>query len=447
MGARTELSFYGYRAWRIRWDDQERVRRQRLYERLHLFGNDLVAGEDLDLTVLLRVGTDLGWRPGEPEALDGVSRDVAEVLVANVRWRTLEDRLDLSAGRLMKVDGLDFRYLDGLEAGYLFGPVRVFAYGGMQVKDTSPLGSPTFELDGVRSDDTALAERGNLCWVSTVEGRTRDACVGLYGDGVAYRFHAAPSIEFGGGFEAYDLDGFDARLAYHRAMSAGYVDMERVTASVAYAWRGLELRSTGQYDLYMMRLARADAAVGWNFGDRLYLGGEAMSYAPTFDADSIFNHFNFSPMRELALVGRWRPLESLAVWGRLRLRRYSDVVTGSVDSASGGEVAARLRPGQGRQLSFSFSLLEGYGGTQVHALLEGAHPLWGGLSGTASLAAGYAHDPLLPDLKTDTLGARLGLRYAFGEGSSLSFFLEDSRSRYLRHDLRAYLFAELEVLP
>lgn len=378
------------------------------------------------MNLTLRVGTDLGWRPGEPEALDGTTRNTIQLLVGNVRWRTLNRHLTLTAGRMLKMDIFDLRYVDGLQAGVVLGPVRLAAFGGEMVKAGTFLGSPTFEPDGVRSSDAALAARVGPSWPYPISGQ-----------------QSAPALMYGAQLGTVPLGGFVATLGYQKAVSAGQVDLERAAAGLSFERWCVDLQANAEYDLFASQLSYLDGRLGCRLPAHLYAGVEYLRMVPTFDASSIWASFAFGPLEEGSVVGRWQPSDTFSIVGRARVRRYTDPKVGGSSLAEGGELSSQWAPAPRQRYGLSLSYLSGYGGTQAWVSGDARRPITQDLSASLSLAAGYAHDPLLPNLDTAVLGARLGFHYEFDEHATMNLYFEDDTSRVIVSDLRAYLVLDL----
>ncbi len=374
------------------------------------------------------MGTDLGWRPGEPEALDGVNRDTVELLVGNLRWRTLERHLTLTVGRMLRMGLFDFRYVDGADADYTLGPLRFEAFGGLMVKAGSFLGSPTFEPDGVRSSDAALAQRVGPSWPYPLAG-----------------YQSAPSVIWGAEVGTTPVAGIVATLGYQRAVSAGAVDLERAAASVAWRRFGVEVSGNAEYDLFMSRVSYVQARVDTELPGRWVAGVDYLRAVPTFDADSIWNSFATGPLEEGDLFGRWHPVARFSLQLRARVRRYTDVVMKTQSLAAGGSVDASWLPAPGHRYALHLSYLGGYGGTQAWVQGDAQRTLYGPVSGSLGLAGGYAADPLLPNQATATVGVRAGVHYAFDRQARVHLYLEDDASKLLANDFRVYLVVNLGV--
>jgi hypothetical protein len=419
--AETEAQVYELRAWRRTFADEETVARQRIYQRLSLFGREEIGGHGLDVDLHLRVGTDLGWRTGEARAL-GLSPHTAEVLTGTVRWRDAGGRFDLTAGRILQLDAFDFRYVDGAEAGYRVGALRVAGYGGWLVGAGSFLGSPTFEPDGVRIGRTDVDE---------------DALPHLVAP------QQRPSLLVGGNVAYARLVGPTAFAGYHRAFRGGSVDMERLSAALGYRHRRFDALFPGEYDLFMARPSSLQAKGGWYADPLTYLGAEVLHVRPTFHADSIWNVFATGPIDEGALHARRHLGDRWTASARARLRRYSDPSAATEVFAQGGDLGLAWREGRRRRVQGRVWALTGFGGTDVRGLLSAESAFGERFTGLGHLAGGFVHDPLLPDLRSPVLGARVGLRYRFDPRATFTVFVEESMSRHLRHDLRAYALLDL----
>src|SRR6185369_12388472 len=110
--------------------------RRRMVESLWLEGN-------------VRVFDDFGVSPTE-STLDGVRARGADILYANAVFRAAG--FEARAGRQVRWEAFDGFALDGVRLRYRTPwHVGLEAYGGLWVKGSSFLGSPTEQLDGTRS--------------------------------------------------------------------------------------------------------------------------------------------------------------------------------------------------------------------------------------------------------------------------------------------------------
>lgn len=317
----------------------------------------------------------------------------------------LDGRLDLKVGRQMQVDALDWLAMDGA-SGRLVTPfhVAVEAYGGLRVRDSSPLGSATHELDGTSGAECAEYVEG----ATPGSGSWRPIDRGIPGETNPFTndFDLCPQREklqptFGGALETDGVGPLWARVSYRRTVSRtvgliGPVDRfaypdtglypdevgqapkwgvneEAVAATVrtrrTFADRrgNLTAYAGGRYSLLhgLIDAGHAGARIGY----RAHAAEAEVYYSyPTFDGDSIFNVFSSEPYTDYRLTYDLAPEK--APWrsylrGWMRRYRTEDPLPDDQeqsDLAGGVQAGARYRIG--RELIARIDLFheDGYGG-------------------------------------------------------------------------------------
>ncbi|HUU03626.1 MAG TPA: hypothetical protein VM425_19475 [Myxococcota bacterium] len=248
--------------------------RRRLVEWVDLSAGRLLGIEDLSFETSFRLNTELGFG----DDLDAMGNDQAELMLARVRWRRLAGRLDLTAGRQLLLDELDFLLFDGLRAD-LSMPVGLSLklIAGFEVRGHSLLGGQDLELDGV--------EDGTL-----------------------------PAPVVGAGL-TFNSIGLRAELVYRRMLlwTQGWPLLEeRLGASAAIQlWRGrIGLSGGAVFNLLEDHWDRLRAS-SWIklpvFLEGVRIEGGYLRSRPRFSLDSIFNFFSPAPFNEYRLGLRWDP--------------------------------------------------------------------------------------------------------------------------------------------
>ena len=348
-------------------------------------------GPTITFSSYLRVDHDFGdWTQGLVltggrfiEATDAVPELRASSLDLDLLYAYLDVRgladgaVDLRIGRQLKVDALDWFAMDGLTARAETPlHVAVEAFGGLRVRDASPLGTYQVELDGTSGADCR----------EYVENLQYDARDGTYshvlgiGHGTWTLIDRAQGLAdhprfddtgycpqrdalmptYGAAIETNDLHGIYARIVYRRSESrtvgligdptrlqvpcnasdpnsptCGFdlglypnefqpapkwgVNEERVAATVRgnVDWDDGRAQASpwvaARYSLLNGLVDQAEAGVRLRYREHA-LEPEVGYYVPTFDGDSIFNVFAIEPSMEARLTYSWTPRD-----GRYRL--------------------------------------------------------------------------------------------------------------------------------
>lgn len=406
----------------------------------------------------------------------------------------LDGKVDLYAGRQLGLESLDWYAFDGAAVRvrspwHLAGEV----FGGLQVRDASPVGSPTFEPDGTSSGECQeyleSGVPGSGAWRPIDLGRPDhnsrfrndlDVC--------PQRDQLMPT--FGGAIALDGASRLSARLSYRRTMSrtpdligpanrfderdVGYYPDE---IGQAPAWgtnqEHVSLEARAPIDLagdrvqvtpygaarYSLLHALVDEALA---GTRVKLGAHSLEpelfYSfPTFDGDSIFNAFSVQPYVDGRLTYELSPRG--APWtgyarGWMRRFRIEDPGTAApgadVDSgalAGGAQVGARWVMAPERVARVDLFHEGGYGGRRTggFALVSWrvAAPL---LVSTRLSVIDFAED-LRPELDATSLGAQVGATYRIHEGMATSVIAEETSSQIARSQLAVFFLLDLAFQP
>lgn len=319
-------------------------------------------------------------------------------------------RLDLELGRQLLVGVLDWWSMDGLTARVhaLHGTnveLEVELFGGLRVRDASPVGSAATELDGTGSGECAEyvegAVPGSGAW------RPIDIEVPVAGRNFDNDYDACPQREqvmpvlgaaIEGGYQRGGTRSLWARAEYRRSMSrppdligpvdrfdtpdTGYypdelgqtpawgTNEERVGASVRAV---LDLAGRAQvaphaaagYDLLTGSVDEAHAGVRLRYGVHA-LEPELYYTASRFDGDSIFNVFAIDPYTDVRLTYDLRPAHSPASgYARAWARRYRPIDGAHGSMAGGVQLGAGYRHGRDLEARVDLFHEDGHGGRRT----------------------------------------------------------------------------------
>jgi hypothetical protein len=462
----------------------------------------------LSFQTYLRVDHDFGGYTGGEiftgtrsyDAIDLIPELEASSLQLDVLYATFAAEglaggaVDLYAGRQLGLEALDWYAYDGLSARFT-APwhAAVELFGGLQVRDWSPVGSAATEPDGTSSGECQEyvegATPGSGSWRPIDLGRPdHDSPFRNDYDFCPQREEPMPS--FGAAIALVGVPRVTARLAYRRSMSPspdligtadshdfpdlGYYPDE---SGQAPGWGTnqelVSLEGRARFDLaggraqvtpfaaarYSLLHALVDEAYA---GVRMRLGAhslqpEAYYSFPTFDGDSIFNAFSAQPYVDGRLTYELAPRGAAwSAYARGWLRRFrvedagrampgAGVSTGEL--AGGGEAGASWRPGSDRLARVDLFRDGGYGGRRTggFALLSwrALPPL---LLSTRLSAVDFAED-LQPELDATSLGVQVGATYQIHDGMAASAVAEENSSAIDRSQLTVFLLLDLAFRP
>jgi hypothetical protein len=307
--------------------------------------------------------------------------------------------LDIYLGRQIGMEALDWYAYDGARARVESRRhVAVEAFGGFQVRESSPVGWAELEPDGTSGAECQEYVEG----AAAGTGAWRPIDLGFRRDENPFRSDLEqcpqrdePMPTFGGALELVHVRRLQARVAYRRAMSptpgligerdrlefddtgvypneVGQapdwgVNQERLSLSVRSPWEvargkgGVVGVASVRYSLLHSLVDEALVGAEGRWGADT-LSPELTYTFPTFDGDSIFNVFAAQPSTGARLT--WEHAPGEAAWRtylRGWVRRYQ--ADGAEDPlAGGGQGGARFTAG--RDLSARIDLFhdDGYGG-------------------------------------------------------------------------------------
>lgn len=402
--------------------------------------------------------------------------------------------LDLTLGRQLGLHTLDWFSMDGLTAR-VESPWHVAAevFGGLRVRESSPLASGTHEPDGTS---------GALCH-EYVEGAVpgsgawRPIDRALMPDDEPFRsdFEICPQREelmptYGVALEASGLDWLSARVAYRRSVSptvgligavdrlenpdlglypdergqapAWGVNEELVSASVRapLSLRGGALQLSPYAGVrYSLLHAAVDTV---HAGARVAAGAHALEpelyhSLPIFDGDSIFNVFSIEPYTDLRVTYDFAPEKARwSAYLRPWLRRFSTEDAGEaapgaeVDASSyAGGVHGGLRWLERERLLGRFDLFweDGYGGRRLGGYATGRWRAHRDLELGLRLSVIDFGATYSAGSRATTVGAQLGATYVFNRGVALSAVIEENANRIHESQLGVFAILDLAFRP
>ncbi len=401
-------------------------------------------------------------------------------------------KLDVYIGRQLSIDTLDWWNMDGvLVRAQTPWPVQVEAFGGLRVRDSSPLGSAGFEPDGTSGAECAEYVEGTV--PGTGSWRPIDRDIPGTGSVFASDFDFCPQRRelmptFGAAIRTHGLRKVWARLGYRRSQSRtvgliGPVDRfaepdlglypnedgraqkwgvneERLAASVRGDVRTLGGQLTphaaARYSLLHGLVDEAHLGARYQRGAHA-VEPEAYYSFPTFDGDSIFNVFSSEPYTDLRMTYDFSPDRSpwrgfVRGWGRRYATEDADEVRAG-ESVDAIELAGGVQGGvQYRRRGSMLARLDlfhedGYGGRRT----GGFGALMWRRSSTLALSGRLSvidfDDALLRGFSGVSVGAQVGTTYQVNEGVTLHLIAEENRNRIYNSQFRLIGVIDLAFYP
>ncbi len=438
--ARTESQAYQLRAWRGGGpDDPVLLPRRRIVQYLGLDAFELVTGQDLGFESNLRVYSDFGLPRGEAEKLDGLHSEDVDLLYAHVRFR--KGGFDAKAGRQLFIDIGEIFNFDGVRARYVHSAgIGAEAYAGLWVKGASLLGSATHALDGTREPNASRYESP-------------------FGVDILLEEQARVEPVFGARLLAENTlgSGIGGSVGYRRSMISGNVTSERLGAEVEYGkGRGINVMTGLEYDLVLGRVSTA-RALGRYDADLWAAQLEALRFAPTFSAYSIWYYFANAPRDEVRLRGDYYPVGPLRYYAQVLYSHHRENMkeeTGSSAFLSEASTPVQLGAGGGAQLlvrrfrsGLDLTWRNGYGGRQLWVDLTTGYSAEGGLwtvDARGSIAS--VRDAFNPLLQGNFYGAQLWGSYQLTRAARASLVLEQNVNPFTRSDTKVFFVFDLKAV-
>lgn len=394
--------------------------------------------------------------------------------------------LDVRLGRQLSVDSLDWFSMDGLWARvHTPWHVNAIAFGGLRVRDSSPLGSQVQEPDGTAGSECREFVEGSV-WspIDRPPGVDDDNPFENDFDLCPQRDELMPT--FGGAVETSDLPVI-ARVSYRRTVSptpgligdpnrqdppdVGYypneqgqapgwgVNEERlsVTARAPLSFS----RSRGQatpyvatrYSLLHGLIDEAHAGVRLRY-DIHSVEPEIYYQFPTFDGDSIFNVFSTEPTIDYRLTyGANLSDAGVKTYARGYVRQYStedafqaDGVDG-MELSAGGQVGVRYRRPDRSAIRLDGYFEDGYGGRRLGGLLGLRWQLRDDLSAGTQLSLYQFESDSLDDFDGTSFGGVVGATYQIHRGIAVKVMAEENSNRFNESQFRLYAILDLAFNP
>ena len=443
-----------------------------------ILGEEKVArnGPELDFKARVRYDADYGVSGAETDPnnfqrfVPGLSdtAGLVDLMYAYVEGRRyLHGVLGFKLGRQYMVDSLGWWSFDGAEVkATLPFFVAVEGYGGLEVRGGLPLSTPRFEAGGVW--------RGNRA---------------SFDPSLYPQFQPADiAPAFGAAIESSGVTWLHSRLTYRRVYDTGNVGLlefanpnlppaqfgnysaTRVsTDKVGYAveadlrkWGALKAGLT--YDLYNVEFSQAYGAIDLYATKRLTLSVDYDYYAPTFDADSIWNFFASEPMNDVSARASYTK-DKLSISAGANARIFTTASTGSPTTTAltpgqgtpaglypsnghsfdeGGDFAARYKWGEGN-VGLRAAADFGDAGDRVGGDVSGQRVLETRYVFRGRLGVWQWNDKLRPDRDATNLGFMLGAGYRFAPRCQTVFEFQDDINRLVGQSFRALLTLSVAI--
>lgn len=411
--------------------------RRRLVQYLGIDLFEIVTGEDFGFESDLRIAAELGLPRADAERIDGVNHEDVDLLNASLKYG--RGGFQAQLGRQVYVDVMDLMAFDGLRVRYVLPiGVGVEAYTGLWVKGSGFLSSSVYQPDGTRESDARRLA-----------------------DGVPLAEPALDDLEpvFGAKLLAVDLFGASAALGYRRAMTAGKIDLERLSFEGRYGnGRGLTAFAGVDLDLFMLEVAQGRAQVRYD-AEQFAVSGEYLRFSPVFSSDSIWMYFAYAARDEARLTGEWHPpgpfrfqLQALGShYGTnvnpdlaLSLALESpDLPTGFSVGGSAGATADF----DGLRFGLNAIYRTGFGGEQLWTdLSAGWFPEGSRFSLEGRLSYVEVQDSQNPLLRGTFYGAQAWGSYAITPQAKASIVVEENVNPFTRSDFKVFLLFDLRAV-
>lgn len=468
------------------------------------YDTKLEEGPNVYVSGYMRIDHDFGEYVGDTIRIDSDVFDAADLipelqtanLALDVLWgyagvRGLGGFVDIEVGRQLRVDTLDWWSFDGVTArAHTPWGFAVEGFGGLRVRDSSPLGSSVQEPDGTGGGECAEYVEGDVPGSGSWRPIDRDVPGG--DNPFESEFDKCPQRDeimptFGGAIETDDKP-LKARIAYRRSVSRtpgiiGPVDRfdnpdrgvypnesvdapgwgvneERVSASVRYTHQ----LSGGKGQLVPFGAARYSLLHGIpdeaHAGVRLRYGAHSVApeyyYSfPTFDGDSIFNVFSIQPYHDGRLTYEIKPRPfGLSAYVRGWARRYTSeeadadaIAVKDKRYAAGGQIGARWKSTPYRYLRLDLFHEDGYGGRRTGGYGFVRWRLDAEWDIATRLSVIDFDEDLIDNLDGTSYGGQLGATYRVAPGIGLHFTVEENVNRFYDSQLRIIGILDLAFHP
>jgi hypothetical protein len=427
-------------------------------------------GPELDFRARVRYDADYGVNGAETDS-SNTARFVPGLAdtsgLVDLMYAYLEGRrfahgvLGFKLGRQYLVDSLGWWSFDGAEVkATLPFYVAVEAYSGLEVRGGLPLSTPRFEAGGI--------------WRGNRSGFDPSLYPQFQPSDVAPAFGAA--------LESAGVSWVHSRLTYRRVYNTGSVGLSefanpnvpptvfsgsRVSSDkIGYAveadfkkWGGVKAGLS--YDLYDVKLSQIYAAFDVFATKRLTLSVDYDYFAPTFDADSIWNFFASEPINDVSLRGSYvKDKLSLSAGVNARIYTVDTSNPNPTNSSAGNSAAFNYYPSNGHPFDEGGNLDARYkwgegniglraaadvgdAGDRVGADLSGQRVLETRYLLKARLGVWQWNDKLRPDRDATNLGYMVGAGYRFAPRCQTVFEFQQDMNRLAGQRFRALLTLSL----
>jgi len=310
----------------------------------------------------------------------------------------LEDALSVQLGRVLIDDGWGSSGVDGatVRYGIPVAPLAIRATAGLRVREASPLGLSSFELDGTSGAGCHEYVEGPMPGTGSWKLIDRDRMIA--NRKLSSDFELCPQREMRQPTVAVAVSTdrtrrFGAELGYRRTWSdtvglidgadrlafpdlglypdesgqapASGVNEERLYARVHGTLKagvvGVMPYGNVRYSLLHAAIDRADAGVRLTRGDHV-LEPSVDYFLPTFDGDSTFNVFSIEPTTDARLGYQYNG--SVRMRASAWLRRYAPD-TGGTSVSGGGEAGVEHPFGAKVRARLDALYDDGYGGRRA----------------------------------------------------------------------------------
>lgn len=439
-----------------------------------ILGEDRIGrnGPELDFRARVRYDADYGVSGAEGDPTNfqhfvpGLSdtAGLVDLMYAYVEGRRyLHGVLGFKLGRQYMVDSLGWWSFDGAEVkATLPFWVAVEGYGGLEVRGGMPLSTARFESGGVW--------RGNR---------------GGFDPSLYPQFQPADvAPAFGAAIESSGVTWLHSRLTYRRVYDTGQVgltefananlppatyDATRVSSDkLGYAVEA-DLRKWGAikgglaYDLYNVAFSQIYGSIDVYPTKRLTLSVDYDYFAPTYDADSIWNFFASEPINDVSARASYVKDHFSASAG-VNARIFTTDNSGGTATGltpnlgtpaglypsnghafdEGGDLAARYKWGEG-SVGLRAAADFGEAGDRVGGDLSGQRILETRYVFRGRLGVWQWNDKLRPDRDATNLGVMLGVGYRFAPRCQTMFEVQDDVNRLVGQRFRALLTLSVAI--
>ncbi|MFT3700402.1 MAG: hypothetical protein QM831_45070 [Kofleriaceae bacterium] len=317
----------------------------------------------------------------------------------------LDDRLMVQVGRVLADDGWGTTGVDGAHATYDVpgAPIQVGAVGGLRVRQSSPLGVTSYELDGTSGagcqEYVEGATPGTGSWQLIDRDRTitnnkltsdyeycpqrnvHQPTIGVtlatahtehWGAEVGYRRTWSDTVGIIGDVNRFNNPDLGLYPNDYGQAPASGTNEERVYARAHGNFKlgdiAVEPYGDARYSIMNAVFDRADAGVRFRLGDHVVEPAVEYFY-PTFDGDSIFNAFSIEPTTDARLGWKYGGKGPWHATADAWLRKYAHE-DDTTSFAGGGDAGIQRVLGAAWRGGVDLLADTGYGGSRIGGTAE-----------------------------------------------------------------------------